>query len=123
MCDQLSQLDRSVDHLKDIFFIEYDTQLLVLYDNELEFITPVYGVWRSFFFFSSRRRHTRFDCDWSSDVCSSDLRHAEISWASSESEADTRGRGSANNGVESAAASVTVTGSASGVGPPSVGTR
>src|SRR2546427_4625129 len=33
-----------------------------------------------FFFFSSRRRHTRFDCDWSSDVCSSDLgkeeRHA-----------------------------------------------
>src|SRR5205085_8444256 len=28
------------------------------------------------FFFSSRRRHTRFDCDWSSDVCSSDL-----SWA------------------------------------------
>src|SRR2546430_12020991 len=29
-----------------------------------------------FFFFSSKRRHTRFDCDWSSDVCSSDL----ISW-------------------------------------------
>src|SRR5256886_6306810 len=28
---------------------------------------------RCFFFFSSRRRHTRFDCDWSSDVCSSDL--------------------------------------------------
>src|SRR2546430_3158006 len=30
-----------------------------------------------FFFFSSRRRHTRFDCDWSSDVCSSDLIHLE----------------------------------------------
>src|SRR6266478_6817510 len=28
---------------------------------------------KCFFFFSSRRRHTRFDCDWSSDVCSSDL--------------------------------------------------
>src|SRR5256886_13189364 len=28
---------------------------------------------RQCFFFSSRRRHTRFDCDWSSDVCSSDL--------------------------------------------------
>src|SRR3989475_8059640 len=28
---------------------------------------------RVVFFFSSRRRHTRFDCDWSSDVCSSDL--------------------------------------------------
>src|SRR6267142_4636612 len=27
----------------------------------------------AFFFFSSRRRHTRLTCDWSSDVCSSDL--------------------------------------------------
>src|SRR3972149_4722623 len=31
------------------------------------------GVVCVIFFFSSRRRHTRFDCDWSSDVCSSDL--------------------------------------------------
>src|SRR2546430_5589776 len=31
-----------------------------------------------FFFFSSRRRHTRFDCDWSSDVCSSDLGEATL---------------------------------------------
>src|SRR2546430_10262682 len=31
-------------------------------------------MWFFFFFFSSRRRHTRFDCDWSSDVCSSDLK-------------------------------------------------
>src|SRR2546430_7265216 len=31
----------------------------------------------TFFFFSSRRRHTRFDCDWSSDVCSSDLSRAD----------------------------------------------
>src|SRR2546430_11947897 len=31
------------------------------------------GLIRCVFFFSSRRRHTRFDCDWSSDVCSSDL--------------------------------------------------
>src|SRR5579859_2306501 len=30
-----------------------------------------------FFFFSSRRRHTIFDCDWSSDVCSSDLPAAD----------------------------------------------
>src|SRR6266568_5294960 len=31
-------------------------------------------MWRHvFFFFSSRRRHTRWNCDWSSDVCSSDL--------------------------------------------------
>src|SRR2546430_12032928 len=33
----------------------------------------VIGSRPTFFFFSSRRRHTRFDCDWSSDVCSSDL--------------------------------------------------
>src|SRR5437588_11563461 len=34
-----------------------------------------------FFFFSSRRRHTRSLCDWSSDVCSSDLsspQHSEV---------------------------------------------
>src|SRR5215213_11245556 len=29
--------------------------------------------WLIFFFFSSRRRHTRLVSDWSSDVCSSDL--------------------------------------------------
>src|SRR5260370_6126489 len=34
------------------------------------------AVGRIVFFFSSRRRHTRFKCDWSSDVCSSDL----LSW-------------------------------------------
>src|SRR6266487_5341606 len=34
-----------------------------------------------FFFFSSRRRHTRWTGDWSSDVCSSDLdRLAEFLW-------------------------------------------
>src|SRR5206468_8291042 len=32
-----------------------------------------------FFFFSSRRRHTRSDRDWSSDVCSSDLRRGATS--------------------------------------------
>src|SRR2546430_12082623 len=37
---------------------------------------------RHFFFFSSRRRHTRFDCDWSSDVCSSDLEDNRLfSWS------------------------------------------
>src|SRR6266481_6511884 len=29
--------------------------------------------YRLLFFFSSRRRHTRWNCDWSSDECSSDL--------------------------------------------------
>src|SRR6266487_5485290 len=31
------------------------------------------GILLPFFFFSSRRRHTRWTGDWSSDVCSSDL--------------------------------------------------
>src|SRR5690606_4314247 len=35
------------------------------------------------FFFSSRRRHTRFSRDWSSDVCSSDLHEAGASAPSS----------------------------------------
>src|SRR3712207_7160080 len=32
-----------------------------------------------FFFFSSRRRHTRYWRDWSSDVCSSDLKQSSRS--------------------------------------------
>src|SRR5205809_6298513 len=36
-----------------------------------------------FFFFSSRRRHTRCSRDWSSDVCSSDLKNANADPASS----------------------------------------
>src|SRR3712207_8378593 len=33
-----------------------------------------------FFFFSSRRRHTRYWRDWSSDVCSSDLTTVSTAW-------------------------------------------
>src|SRR5438477_10248961 len=36
-------------------------------------IATIMHVMLVFFFFSSRRRHTRLTCDWSSDVCSSDL--------------------------------------------------
>src|SRR5690625_7376043 len=39
-----------------------------------------------FFFFSSRRRHTRWPRDWSSDVCSSDLEGrmpASVRWSAS----------------------------------------
>src|SRR5207237_3664407 len=39
----------------------------------LRLFYPSYLCSLSWFFFSSRRRHTRFKCDWSSDVCSSDL--------------------------------------------------
>src|SRR3712207_3639997 len=38
--------------------------------HENKYIQKMYGL---FFFFSSRRRHTRYWRDWSSDVCSSDL--------------------------------------------------
>src|SRR5207253_5665329 len=37
-----------------------------------------------FFFFSSRRRHTRWPRDWSSDVCSSDLKVEKTSHEESE---------------------------------------
>src|SRR5260221_608613 len=39
----------------------------------VEFIAAVIAYYGHPFFFSSRRRHTRSLCDWSSDVCSSDL--------------------------------------------------
>src|SRR6266487_6941115 len=46
-----------------------------------------------FFFFSSRRRHTRWTGDWSSDVCSSDLKAAtaptlRLSWAAQQHDVD-----------------------------------
>src|SRR5258706_544014 len=41
-----------------------------------------------FFFFSSRRRHTRLVSDWSSDVCSSDLR--SLTWLTDSSPEITR---------------------------------
>src|SRR5207247_7733668 len=39
-----------------------------------EFVGAVVALLAFFFFFSSRRRHTRSTRDWSSDVCSSDLK-------------------------------------------------
>src|SRR5205085_8827529 len=44
-----------------------------------------------FFFFSSRRRHTRFDCDWSSDVCSSDLSRPDVEQAARAGEVERLG--------------------------------
>src|SRR2546430_5812254 len=40
--------------------------------NFLTFFVVLLQTVMLYIFFSSRRRHTRFDCDWSSDVCSSD---------------------------------------------------
>src|SRR2546429_5477483 len=48
-----------------------------------------------FFFFSSRRRHTRCSRDWSSDVCSSDLDSSlEVTWEDWNLVLDTNLRGS-----------------------------
>src|SRR5689334_11445793 len=47
--------------------------LLWLISLYFVFLLCVYIMYIFFFFFSSRRRHTRWNCDWSSDVCSSDL--------------------------------------------------
>src|SRR5260370_1421007 len=41
-------------------------------DRGVRVVEAETGHLASGFFFSSRRRHTRFKCDWSSDVCSSD---------------------------------------------------
>src|SRR5256885_13247003 len=57
---------------------------------------PLFYAWKRcvsscFFFFSSRRRHTRLQGDWSSDVCSSDLQP--------ETPARSRARGEPRKGV------------------------
>src|SRR2546430_9651196 len=45
----------------------------------LTLMSPYLVMFLVLYFFSSRRRHTRFDCDWSSDVCSSDLMASDSS--------------------------------------------
>src|SRR5947207_12290114 len=60
---------------------------IILYSNVLFLLALVYCFF--LFFFSSRRRHTRSLCDWSSDVCSSDLRSAGRPSGSADSDART----------------------------------
>src|SRR6476646_8083989 len=43
----------------------------------VHFSVSTISVFQELFFFSSRRRHTRSLCDWSSEVCSSDLLRLE----------------------------------------------
>src|SRR5712675_3041166 len=49
-----------------------------------------------FFFFSSRRRHTRCSRDWSSDVCSSDLENLAVAYWGSDLQSVPRLFGSAD---------------------------
>src|SRR5256885_6432744 len=46
---------------------------LTSHSSDLDVLSVLYDCSYIFFFFSSRRRHTRLQGDWSSDVCSSDL--------------------------------------------------
>src|SRR2546430_3195176 len=62
---------------KRVIVVGADVQTLPLSVYEEAFAMLGRSVVVLGFFFSSRRRHTRFDCDWSSDVCSSDLRVEE----------------------------------------------
>src|SRR5690625_6110532 len=55
------------------------------------------------FFFSSRRRHTRWPRDWSSDVCSSDLAfHHFLAWGNSTFRALSSGASSRVTGASAA---------------------
>src|SRR5689334_23545344 len=55
------------------FFIDLYTYTLSCSACSCIFFLILISNFFFFFFFSSRRRHTRWNCDWSSDVCSSDL--------------------------------------------------
>src|SRR2546421_4935778 len=57
-----------------IVYTEYPGQAPQVVEDQITYplTTALLAVPRSNFFFSSRRRHTRSDRDWSSDVCSSD---------------------------------------------------
>src|SRR3989475_6819544 len=63
----ISTANRSFLSLLNFLIIPYLCIQLYFFFNQ------IYVFFLFFFFFSSRRRHTRFDCDLSSDVCSSDL--------------------------------------------------
>src|SRR5256886_9048192 len=76
------------DHSRFIFFymlckVAFCDVYLTIYFFFFYFIYLSFIFYSFFFFFSSRRRHTRFDCDWSSDVCSSDLGRSDAAFSGS----------------------------------------
>src|SRR6202522_308391 len=78
----------------------------------LESVTVV-SVYVLFFFFSSRRRHTRCRRDWSSDVCSSDVGvHADLpAWSKAIANGDALAAVLGNDAFRDGARQVFVTGS------------
>src|SRR5256885_5340331 len=65
---RLSSGSLSTDVASSLLLVKRTTSMLRTLSR------PASWYWHVFFFFSSRRRHTRLQGDWSSDVCSSDLR-------------------------------------------------
>src|SRR5436190_5544468 len=51
----------------------YNLVVIYMFSFHFHYFFSTFLSFFFFFFFSSRRRHTRSLCDWSSDVCSSDL--------------------------------------------------
>src|SRR5256886_13494158 len=68
-CDEL---DRTLEQLKKAGYTFREFAKVLETDPTGVLMTHYPSGYMIYFFFSSRRRHTRFDCDWSSDVCSSD---------------------------------------------------
>src|SRR5262245_62892094 len=75
-----------------LLFSDADRDMICVVDIVICCLT-VALVNRVFFFFSSRRRHTRCLSDWSSDVCSSDLRQLRRHSRESPGERTLRSRG------------------------------
>src|SRR5260221_430607 len=72
------RVQQTYKHSVPRFFVpEHGTMftlaLVCFQPNAAKRVHCVTGIQTFAFFFSSRRRHTRSLCDWSSDVCSSDL--------------------------------------------------
>src|SRR5438270_354186 len=63
--DQIKEMTRKVS--AEVELVHQQTQ------NPRYGASHIGATAKDVFFFSSRSRHTMFDCDWSSDVCSSDL--------------------------------------------------
>src|SRR5262249_38003645 len=87
LCDSLSRraVDCCVALLRAFRLGSLVLMCAITYDilgHQAESLLPRFVfVWLAlFFFFSSRRRHTRLVSDWSSDVCSSDLKPLGAGW-------------------------------------------
>src|SRR5256886_12501690 len=69
----MEELKQGMRHIGTVEEVKGDTALVRLSGGQaFQVSIPPEVRDKVNFFFSSRRRHTRFDCDWSSDVCSSD---------------------------------------------------